>query len=91
MRFVVQLQDLWQGRWLRMGAPATVEAPTALDAMNRVDQDSIGLRAGVTYRLHITGPTGEWVSDEVRAKAFPTTVRPVEPGSADGDRYPWVG
>ena len=74
MKLAVQLEDLWEGEWLRLGHPLGVEADDAAAAIALVDRASVGLRAGVTYRFHVTGPGVDAVTVPVDMPDFPTTI-----------------
>lgn len=74
MRYLAQLQDLWEGRWLNMGAPTYIAGASVPDALRTITD--VGLRAGVTYRIHLTSDDGHEVTTEpLRTPALPEAAR----------------
>lgn len=68
-RYVLQMEDLWQGEWLAIGTAATIDADSPADALARIE--SIPLRAGVTYRVHVSGSGADVRTAPARAPELP--------------------
>lgn len=74
MRYLAQLQDLWEGRWLDMGAQVEIAGASVPDALRAITD--VGLRAGVTYRIHLTADDGHEITTEpLVTPALPEAAR----------------
>lgn len=79
MRFTLQAEDHWRGRWHPIAQPAVFEADTPAHALSLVSDRGIGLRAGVRWRIHITGPGIDVYSVEATSPAVPRDVGRIMP------------
>jgi hypothetical protein len=69
--YVLDMEDLWDGRWQPIGSPISVDASSAEEALTRVAKP--GLKPGVTYRIRVTDPDGRsFVTVPAITPAIPT-------------------
>jgi hypothetical protein len=74
MKYRAQLQDQFQGQWYDMGGPVDIAGASVPDALR--DITSVGLKPGVTYRVHLTGEDGHEITTEpLVTPALPEAAR----------------
>lgn len=67
--WTLQMEDLYAGRWQPIGSAARIEADSPSAALALVE--SPGLNPGVTYRIRVTGPGVDVMTDPAAAPSIP--------------------